>query len=200
VLLPEAVHSCLAQTYADVEIIIADDSRSDHSVRAIEPLLRREKRIRYHRNSDRLRQAENVNQLFHLAQGPRLMLLHDDDRLLADAVEILDRCWQEHAGIVVCHGKQAVISHGGSPLPHESIAMDGRHYRTARHNGRQQHTVWSGLVEQIRPNGALLSADAARATGYRPYAEVGDDCDYDFALRLAQHNGAFFFVDRYISE
>src|SRR4051812_17898156 len=104
-----AARSALAQTYPEIEVVVADDSRTD-SVQTAFASLSHELRVRYYRNSKRLGQAGNVNRLFQLARGERLVLLHDDDVLYADAIEVLDRCWREHAGLLACYGKQYVIA------------------------------------------------------------------------------------------
>ena len=197
-LLLEAVKSCLAQTYPCIEVVIADDSRSDRVGHAVKPLLGDE-RVRYSHNPERLGQAGNVNHLFDLARGNRLMLLHDDDLLLPDAVESLDRCWQQHPGLVAAYGKQAVITHAGQPLPDASRNFDESYHRTADRAGLQKSKLWAALVEQMPPDGALISTEAARSVRFRSQDEVGDDCDYDFIARLAQQPGGFYFVDRAIS-
>jgi glycosyltransferase involved in cell wall biosynthesis len=198
-LLIEGIRSCLAQTYPDLEVVIADDSRSDKVALAVEPLFA-DPRLRYVRNEERLGQAGNVNRLFDLARGDRLMLLHDDDLLFPDAVEVLDGCWRENPGLVACYGKQYVISHAGSALPEATQAFDRSYMRSANRAGIQALKLWAALVEQMPPDGAMLSTQAARAVRFRSQSEVGDDCDYDFVARLAQQPGEFLFVDRYISK
>ena len=77
-LLRQAIASCLAQTYSDIEIIVCDDSKDDASKQMVQSLNKSQK-IRYYQNRPALGQAGNVNRLFDLAQGDRLVLLHDDD-------------------------------------------------------------------------------------------------------------------------
>jgi glycosyltransferase involved in cell wall biosynthesis len=195
----EAVHSCLTQSYRNIEVIVTDDSRSGAVARALEPLLH-DARVRYLRNEDRLGQAGNVNRLFELARGERLILLHDDDVLFPDAVEVLDRCWRENAHLIACYGKQYVISHSGNPLPRATQEFDRTYHRTEQRAGLPQSKLWAALVEQMPPDGAMIHTEAARRLRFRGRDVVGDDCDYDFIARLAQQPGGFFFVDRYLSK
>ena len=150
-LLVEAVRSCLAQTYRNIEVVIADDSRSDTVAAALKPFAS-DQRVRYYRNPRRLGQAGNVNRLFELARGDRLMLLHDDDLLFSDAVETLDRCWRENPDLIACYGKQYVIGHSGGDLPDATRDFDRSYHRTpaARRRSGEQ------------PLGGARRADAAR--------------------------------------
>src|SRR5438309_2349605 len=96
-LLKDAVLSCYAQTYRPLEIIVGDDSR-DNRVDSFLGGIATDATIelRYHRNQPPLGQADNVNDLFGRAQGERIVLLHDDDLLLPDAVENLADCWSSY--------------------------------------------------------------------------------------------------------
>ena len=80
-LLRIALNSCVAQTFQDFEIVISDDSpdtRTQEMVRNFSA----PQSVRYVRNEPGLGQARNVNQLFQLARGEFLALLHDDDTLI----------------------------------------------------------------------------------------------------------------------
>jgi glycosyltransferase involved in cell wall biosynthesis len=198
-LLIEAVRSCLAQTCTDIEVVVADDSRSDKVASAMQAFAS-DSRVRYYRNPQRLGQSGNVNRLFDLARGSRLMLLHDDDALFPDAVEGLDRCWREYPGLIACYGKQYVIAHSGGDLPDATLDFDRSYHRTPERAGLQPSKLWAALVEQMPPDGAMIDTAAARAVRFRGADVVGDDCDYDFIARLAERPGEFFFVDRYITK
>ena len=200
-LLLEAVQSCLAQTYSEFEILITDDSRSDAVERALRDSdLIAHARIRYERNETRLGQAGNVNKLAEHARGERLVLLHDDDLLLPEAVEVLDRCWQMHPQLVASYGKSYVITHSGTLLEGKSVACSRSAFRTAEYAGLQKSALWAVLAFQFPLDAFMVRTSAVRATLLKPYAEVGDSCDIDFAVRLAQLAGGFFFVDRYVSK
>lgn len=198
-LLAQTVRSCLEQTYRAIEVLIADDSRSDLVADAI-AAFGGDSRIRYHRNPQRLGQAGNTNKLFGLARGERLVLLHDDDILLPDAIETLAACWERHPTLNVSYGKHYIITHSGSPLYGLSAATARARYRSAQYAGIQKSPLWSVLSYQFPPDALMLKTETARAVGYRAFEDVGDACDVDFALRLAQYPGDFFFVDRYVSQ
>jgi glycosyltransferase involved in cell wall biosynthesis len=195
-LLLQAVESCLKQTYQDIEIVISDDSDNDHTEQAVHRLNRPDV-IRYHRNKPSLGQNANVNRLFGLARGERLVLLHDDDLLLPDALEQMDACWQKNPFIVACFGKQYLISMEGEMLQKESEGLNRHYRRTPEMAGLQTSAVWSAMVAQFPNNAYLVLTEAARRVGYRTREEVGDACDYDFGIRLALWYGNFWFLDEY---
>jgi GT2 family glycosyltransferase len=197
-LLLEAVRSCLSQTYQNIEIVISDDSPDELSQQTIEAV-NHTHNIRYYRNPRALGQAKNVNQLFALAKGTHLVLLHDDDLLLPNAVNDLLQIWESYPDIVVCYGKQYVVDMPGHILKRESIELNESYYRTPVYEGFQLSSITSALRGQLPNDAYMILADAARAVGYSDRPEVGDLCDYEFGLRLAAQYTGFYFIDQYVS-
>lgn len=200
-LLRIAVSSALAQTYPDIEVIVGDDSPDGLSAEVVEALRATAVRpIRYEHNKPGLGQNENVNRLFSLARGDRLILLHDDDVLLPDATLQLDRRWTGEASIAF--GRQQVISPDGDVIIEATQQLNEYYYRTSAETGIQEFPLASALRQQIPNNGFLVLTQAARATGYRPYSEVGVYCDTDFSLRLAANlpPRSAVFIDQFTSQ
>jgi len=198
-LLREAIESCLQQTYREIEILVGDDSQDDASARMVQALGRSDV-IRYFQNKPALRQAENINRLLDLAKGSRLVLLHDDDLLLPDAVESLLGCWQKEPGITAAFGKQYLITMSGEVLLKDSEVLNEGYHRRAALAGLQESSLKSALVCQFPNNGYLILTEAARTTRYSDRPEVGDYCDLDFGLRLASRYERFYFIDRYTAK
>ena len=195
-LLRQTIASGLAQTYSDIEIIVCDDSKDDASEQMVKGLNKPEK-IRYYRNQPSLGQARNVNRLFDLARGDRLVLLHDDDLLLPDAVQAMSDCWGDRPDLVACFGKQSMINMAGEVLQTRSQDLNQGCYRTDSYEGLQTSAIWSALVGQFPNDGYMILTDVAKATRYRDTAMVGDACDYDFGLRLASNQAQFFFLNQF---
>ena len=83
--LQASLDSVLRQTSRDFELIVVDDASSDGTedcVRAIN-----DKRIRYHRNSERLGLAANWNRCLELATAPYITVFHQDDVMLQENLE-----------------------------------------------------------------------------------------------------------------
>jgi glycosyltransferase involved in cell wall biosynthesis len=192
----EAVNSCLLQTYPNIQIIICDDSLDDVSERVIAGLGCHGK-IKYFRNSPSLGQARNVNKLFEYAEGEYLVLLHDDDLLLPNAVESMLQCLQGNSDIDACFGKQQIIDPQSRVLAAETEVLNQDYYRIEDYAGVQPNAMKSALLGQFPNNAYLVKTEIAKNVGYRDLPEVGDACDYDFALRLAAHAKKFYFINQF---
>lgn len=200
-LLREALQSCLAQRYRPLEILVGDDSDDDRSAGVAARLGEGSSiPIRYLRNTPRLGQAGNVNRLFAAAAGPRLILLHDDDLLLPDAIGVLDRAWREHPGATAVYGKQQLIAEDGRVLASETERLNQTYHRTSRDAATELPPIEAALLGQFPNNGYLMLTQAAREAGYRDREIVGDGCDYDFGIRVATLGGRFVFMDRFTSQ
>jgi len=197
----EAVLSAFAQTYRPLEIVIGDDSR----VSSAEPALTQFHsdatiELHYEKNAKPIGQAGNVNELFSRARGDRIVLLHDDDLLLPDAVRILAECWNSYPQLTVAFGKQYVISATGEIRQNDSEKLNQIFFRTPERAGLQDCAVESALLQQFPNDGFMIRSDVARRTLFREYTEVGDAVDFDFGIRVALHGATFCFVDEYLSK
>ncbi|MEV1026542.1 glycosyltransferase family A protein [Streptomyces sp. NPDC050264] len=98
--LPRAVASLLAQTHANIEIVISDDHSCDNTPEVARALAAGDDRITY------LRLPENSggcsaprNRAIDIARAPYLMFLDSDDELPPRAVELLLAAHRERPGI-----------------------------------------------------------------------------------------------------
>jgi glycosyltransferase involved in cell wall biosynthesis len=200
-LLREAVLSGFAQTYRPLEIVISDDSRVHNALVGLSQLQSETGiALHYHKNSTPLGQAGNVNNLFARAGGNRIVLLHDDDLLLPDAVQTLADCWNPYPHLTASFGKQYVISAAGEIRQNDSENLNEIFFRTPERAGLQDCAVESALLQQFPNDGFMIRSDVARHTLFREYSEVGDAVDFDFGIRVALPGASFYFVDRYVSK
>lgn len=82
-----ALDSALAQTYANIEILVLDDSADDAIERSVASRAGvGAGRLRYLRNSPRLGEDLSLTRGIRAAQGQLIKPLYDDDRLLPDCV------------------------------------------------------------------------------------------------------------------
>jgi len=197
--LREALESCFAQTYQNFEVIVGDDSRSSASeLVAAEFHARFPGKIRYQRNLSRLGQAENVNSLFRLAAGSRLVLLHDDDLLLPTALQDLADCWNQTPALSAAFGKQYITNMNGEILLKESEQLNLNYRRTAETAGAVVPGL-AGIVRMFPNDGYMVLTERARAIGLLPASQVGAACDFDFGLRYCADNGNVWFLNSYTS-
>jgi glycosyltransferase involved in cell wall biosynthesis len=98
--LPQALESALHQTYENLEIIVSDNGSTDNT----ESLVKHygNARIKYHRQNPAFSPNENFNYCLNAAQGEYFLLLHDDDLIDPDFVEVCVRALSgsPEAGII----------------------------------------------------------------------------------------------------
>ncbi len=197
-LLCAAIRSCMVQTRKPDCIIVGDDSLSDDSERAVLDLSRETGvRIDYRRNLVRLGQNENINSLFDRATTSHLILLHDDDELLPNAVEDLLLCWREHTELTAAFGKQYVMSHDGVVDLPGSVGLNAAYFRTSERAGMQRNDWEVGLLQQFPNDGYMILTSAARLIRWRREDEVGAGGDFDFGFRLGLNCHGFYFLDKF---
>jgi glycosyltransferase involved in cell wall biosynthesis len=201
--LQEALESCFIQDYRPIEIVIGDDSSEDDTEMLIKAIKRKNNfTIKYIRNRSALGQAGNVNLLFEIAEGERIVLLHDDDLLLPNAISQLASCWSLYPNLTATFGKQQIISESGEVLPDDSDGLNQAYYRTSEWAGLQKSSLASALLQQFPNDGYMILASAAKSVRYRDEAEVGTNrwCDFDFGIRLALKYNNFYFLNKYIAK
>lgn len=201
-LLREAVLSCAAQTRRPDEILVGDDSSSG-ATEGLMAALQAEcpVPIRYTRNAPRLRQNANINSLFVAATTTHLILLHDDDLLLPNAVEDLLTCFDAEPEIVAAYGKQIMISESGVEDMKDTEWLNRTYGRVPEKAGVQPYAWEAALSQQFPNNGFLILTPVAQSILWRSLEEVGNAGDFDFGLRLGMMTGAkLYFKDVFTSK
>ena len=84
--LPDALDSALAQTYADIEIVVVDNCSDDGTQELLAEYCRRDGRIVYQRNDENIGMTPNFNRAMALAHGKYVKFLCADDVLAPDCV------------------------------------------------------------------------------------------------------------------
>lgn len=95
-LLKEAINSAITQWHVHFfwDIIVLDNEAYDGKPNDTEKLIRKldNPRILYYRNSEHIKLAgDNFNRGFKLARGKWVMMLHDDDLLMQDALQRMEK-------------------------------------------------------------------------------------------------------------
>jgi len=84
--LRETLTSALNQTYPNIEIIVSDNCSTDNTEVYVESF--DDPRIRYFRHAKNIGASNNFNYCLEQARGDYFLLLHDDDLIDKDFVEI----------------------------------------------------------------------------------------------------------------
>lgn len=117
-----ALDGALGQTYANLEIVVRDDSRDD----AIESIVRsRQPRmpLRYARNPSRLGVRANYIECFEQAGGTFVKFLCDDDVLAPDCVTQLMRAFRSVPDLTLATSRRYSIDAGAAFLPDRPATM-----------------------------------------------------------------------------
>jgi glycosyltransferase involved in cell wall biosynthesis len=111
---PEAFASARAQTYADLEIVVCDDSPGE----AIEAAVRsaNDARVRYQRNPERLGFQGNFTECLRQARGELIKFLNDDDRLAPQCVEALAGALDFDPRVTLATSRRMPIDARGAPV------------------------------------------------------------------------------------
>lgn len=101
-LLKQALDNVLAQRHAEFfwDIVVVDNEPDDGMENETERLIRdyASKRILYYRNSENIRPGDNFNRCFLLARGKWVMMLHDDDLLVENTLQVMGRLIHAYDG------------------------------------------------------------------------------------------------------
>jgi glycosyltransferase involved in cell wall biosynthesis len=84
--LRETLESALAQTYPNLEIVVADNCSPDATREVVASY--GDARIRYYRHDRGIKPNDNFNFCLQQARGAYFLLLHDDDKIDADFIAI----------------------------------------------------------------------------------------------------------------
>ncbi|HEY0388741.1 MAG TPA: glycosyltransferase [Gaiellales bacterium] len=111
--LREAIESCLAQTFADIEILVCDNASHDGTADTVAAF--GDPRIRYVRSDRDLGMVGNWNRCIGLARGELIANLADDDLMLPDRIERQVAVFEAEPGTAVVHGDAEVVDAAGRP-------------------------------------------------------------------------------------
>jgi glycosyltransferase involved in cell wall biosynthesis len=84
--LKEAIQSALGQTYENLEIIVADNCSTDNTKEIVKSFSN--PKLQYIRHEQNIGASNNFNYCVQIARGVFFLLLHDDDRIDHDFIEI----------------------------------------------------------------------------------------------------------------
>jgi len=197
-LLLEALESGLTQSRLPDEIVVSDDMGSEETRVLVSEFARRTSvPVRYVHCTTGQSQTDNINYCLREAACDLILLLHDDDLLMAGAVEALARAFEENPAVVGAYGKQMFITDGGEELPGESEILNHEYRRDTMYAGLQHDAILSGIWQQFPNDGYMVKASVAREVWYRP--EYGAGTDFDFGIRMGER-GMFYFIDKYTAK
>ena len=182
-MLSEALESLLAQSHPPAEVVVSDDAGDQKTAQVVASF------------------ASRANYIVRYVKCPRpatgdlIVLLHDDDLLLPEALEALVQPFLEVQGLVASYGLQMRISHSGQEL--ESQAANRAFFRVPQEAGLKTDSLRSAILGQFPNDGFMVRSSVAKSVLYDP--NYGGAVDTEFGVRCAAY-GPFYFVPRWTSK
>ena len=113
--LEETLDAILAQTFADFELIIADNVSTDRTEEICRAYAAKDARIRYVRNEENLGPAWNHNRVFELSAGEYFKWAAHDDLMAPDLIEKCVEALERDSSVVLSHAMANVIADTDCP-------------------------------------------------------------------------------------
>lgn len=114
----EALNSVLAQTYKNIELLIADDCSPDHSKAVIENWCKTHPNVVFAANPSNLGNTKTFNKMFALSKGEYVMDLAADDVLLPDCIAKQLHAFEnsKFGNVGIVYGNAEIISENNEHL------------------------------------------------------------------------------------
>ncbi len=124
--LREALDSCLAQTYADWELIIVDDASSDETPVIIAEYVARDPRISAIRNEANRQLPASLNVGFAVARGRYFTWTSDDNAYRPDALSRMVAALEADPALGLVYAGATTIGDDGYPTGQEPIVASAQ--------------------------------------------------------------------------
>jgi glycosyltransferase involved in cell wall biosynthesis len=164
-----ALDSMLGQTLGDLELIISDNASTDSTRDICEEYVRRDDRVRYHRQATNLGVAGNWNFVAQNGRGRYFKWASANDTcepsMLARCTEVLD----QDPSVALCYGRTRLIDDAGATIEFykDDLAV------TAERASDRFRTLKSKLAMNNALSGLIRMATLRNTRLVRPY--VGGD-------------------------
>jgi hypothetical protein len=195
--LAEALDSALAQTGADLEVVIVDDASRDGTAALAGRYVQRDPRVSLHVNERTLGLVGNWNACLARARGEWIKFLFQDDLLDPNCIERLVAAARPDVGLVVCRRRTIVAADASEALRSSYQAYAAEH-DFARRFGGATHVAAPAFAAHLlafpsdnclgEPVAMLVRSSAiARFGGF--HAHLLQLVDWEFAARIAANTG-----------
>ena len=124
--LDEAIHSVIAQTYQDWQLVIVDDCSPEDLKSIVEPYLA-DSRVEYYRNEKNcgaMDVVDNWNICLSHCTGDYVICMGDDDRLLPNCLEEYKMLIEKYPELNVYHARTSIIDKAGTPIETQAERPD----------------------------------------------------------------------------
>jgi glycosyltransferase involved in cell wall biosynthesis len=184
-----SVESVLAQTFADFELIIADNASTDATEEICREYASKDHRIRYFRNQHNIGASPNFNRVFELSYSDFFRWQAADDLCEPTLVEKCKSVLDADPAVVLCCPRSDVIDESGTVIERIDDVLDLR--------SRRPSDRFRGLLAKLTLCNAqygLMRSEALRKTRLEQ-SYPGSDIVFLAELTL---QGEFVQLDEYL--
>lgn len=182
----EAIESIRAQSYANWELLVADDCSTDRTRSIIDEFAAGDERIKAFHNDENLHYLRTRNKLFRLAGGDLITFLDADDLAEKDRLKLQAEAFEKDPELGLCgclvkyvdESKNRLAINNSKPLEYEDIK------KTALEKNPCTGSAIMVRAEIIREIG-----------GYRDFfSGIGNE-DYDLVTRIIEKHRSINLPD-----
>lgn len=166
----ETIHSVLAQTYQNWEILFVDDCSTDNTISLVSAMQEKDSRIRLFRNKDNMGAAESRNLALREARGRWITFLDSDDLWAPTKLEKQLRFMEENR-------------YGFSYTYYSEMDEEGK--ETGVVVSGPKHVTKAGMYAFCWP-GCLTVMYDAQEVGLIQIADIKKNNDYAMWLKVCQ--------------
>jgi glycosyltransferase involved in cell wall biosynthesis len=110
----ETIHSCLNQTFKNIELIIVNDSSTDNTYSIISELSKQDERIRIINNESNKKLPASLNIGFENAKGELFTWISDDNFFAPDAIETMASVLLKNIDVDIVYSSYYFIDETGN--------------------------------------------------------------------------------------
>jgi glycosyltransferase involved in cell wall biosynthesis len=122
--LPQALDCVLSQTFQNFELVISDNASTDRTAEICQEYVKRDSRIRYHRNDRNVGIIHNYNRVFNLCHGKYFKWAAADDLYEPDFLQLCVEVLDTNPDVIVCYSKTKIIDENGAAVEDYERPMD----------------------------------------------------------------------------
>ena len=194
--LAEALNSVLAQTYPNLEIIIADDASTDNSLAIIKYYCKRYPQIKFIQGIENKGNCRAFNQAFALSTGEYIVDFATDDVLLPERIADQMACFaQLDSTYGVVYTDALLIDEHSNPIRHlYKVLPDGK-LKPEPVSG----WVYEDLVKRFFVSAPTMLIRRTVLEKLGGYNEALAYEDYDFWVRSGRHY-QYYFLNKVLTK
>lgn len=203
-LLIEAVNSCLAQSYPNIEVIVVDDGSKDDTAKRMESY-QQDPRVIYHYKENGERAAAR-NTGIQLARGQYLKFMDSDDLIDPGYVSMCVKYFEANAEAGLLHTNCKLLHDDGTMAHTPKKGISGNVFETlwdfndislsSTMLRRNTHERWGGFDETRSLSGAEDWEYWVRLA--KQGCQVGFVTAFITTIRIHQENGTMNDIDRIV--